>query len=84
VDLIGLTLAATYRVAETVTGTRIHCRDQLEARRKFRLAHRARNRNRAGFHRFAKHFQDAPLEFRQFIEKQYPTMGQGNLSRPRM
>src|ERR1700681_141585 len=83
-DLIGCALTATDRVAEIATGTRVHRRDQLEARRKFRLARRTRNRNRAGFQRFAKHFQDAPLEFRQFIEEQYAVMGQGNLSRPRV
>ena len=82
--LIGSAVTATVRVAEIATWTRVHRRDQLEARRKFRLAGRTGNRNGAEFQRFAKHFQDMPLEFRQFIEKQDAVVGQRNLSRPRV
>src|SRR5260370_39087181 len=38
-------VTSTVRVAEIATRTRVHRRDELEARRKFRLARRTRNHN---------------------------------------
>ena len=67
--LIGGAVAAIGRVAVIAAWARVHRGDQQEARRKFHLPGRARDRDGAGFERFAQHLEHVPFEFRQFIEK---------------
>jgi hypothetical protein len=62
-------------MAQVAAGTRIHGGDQLKLRRKIRLPRRARNRDPAGFERFAQDFQHAPLELGKFVEEQDAVMG---------
>src|SRR4051812_44035243 len=62
----------------------IHRRDQLEVRRELCLTRGTRNRDAARLQRFAQRFEDAPLEFRQLVEKQDAVMRERDLSRSRV
>jgi hypothetical protein len=68
--LLGATAAAP-RIAEIATGTRIHRGDELEPRRKDGLPRRPRNMDFAVLEGLAQYLQDAAIEFRQLIQKQY-------------
>jgi len=55
--------AASTGVAGPAARARVHCGDQLEPRREFGAACRARHRDDPGFERFAQHFQRAAVPF---------------------
>jgi len=75
---------ASKRIPKKSAGTGIHCGDQLKAGWKFRLARRPRDRNGAGLERFAQDFEDAPVEFRQFVEEQHAMVRERYFARARV
>lgn len=80
---IGRATAFVGSMAKVAAWTGVHCGHQLEARREVGLACRTRNRDLAGFERFAQDFQHFSIEFWQFIQEEYAAMRQRNLTWPR-
>ena len=55
--------------------------DQLKARREFAAVASARDPNHPLFQHFAKRLEAAPVELREFIEKQHALVGEGHFAR---
>ena len=75
---------AATRSPSVAARTRIHRRDELELRRKLRLARRARDRDAARFERLAQHLEHVAVELRQLVEEQHAVMRERDLARPRI
>lgn len=82
-DLFRGAAAAATGIAEVATGTGIHRRHQLEARRETYPAVGPGNDDLAAFQRLAQDLQDLALELRQFVEEQHALVRQGDLARLR-
>src|SRR5690606_36578081 len=81
-NLTGRALALDTRMATVTTRTRVPCGNHLESSRKCNLTSGTADGNFTGFHGLPKYLEYASLELRQLIQKQYASMGQGNLSGP--
>ena len=82
-NLVRCATAGAFCVAEKAAGAGIHGRDQLEAGRVGDPVTGAGEGDLAGFHGFPENLQAVTAEFRQFVEKKYAAVGQGNLARAR-
>ncbi len=74
---------AIRRGAVASRGTRIHRRDQLEARRITDSPGGARQFDHAAFERLPQRLEHASIELGQFVEEQHAAMRERNLARPR-
>ena len=71
---------ATTRLAEISTGARIHRGHQLKACGKPHAILRPGNHDMPGFQRFSQNLQHLAIKLRQFVEKQYAMVGEGDLA----
>src|SRR5438874_10856765 len=69
---------------QIAAGAGVHRTDQLESRRILGLACRARNRDAAGFERFAQGFEYLAVEFRQLVQKQHAVVRQRSFAGARI
>lgn len=79
-DLVAAASTATGGVAMVAAGAGVHRRHQLEAGREADLVLGPGDHDFARFQGLAQHFQHAPLELRQLIQKQHAMVGQGDLA----
>lgn len=82
-DLLGAAAAAAGGVAKIAAGAGVHRRHQLEACREAHPIPGPGDHDLARFQWLAQHFQHAPLELWQFIEKQHAMVCQGDFARLR-
>ena len=83
-DLVRRAAAPAAGVAEIAARAGIHRRDELEPRRKRRLARRARDVDAARFERLAQHFEHPAIPLRQLVEEQHAVMRERDLAGPRI
>src|SRR5712692_9192486 len=76
-NLVGRAAALAAEMSQIPARARIHCADQLEARRILGLAGGARAGDAAGFERFAQRFEHPAVELRQLVQKQHAVVRKG-------
>src|SRR3954469_16623288 len=82
-DSLRRTSTPTCGVSQITARTRIHCRDQLEARREFDLLRGARHCDVTVLERLAQHFQYFTVVLGKLIEKQNAVVSERDLTGPR-
>ncbi len=79
-DLFRGAAAAAAGVAQVATGTGVHRRHQLEARREAHLVAGPGDHDMAGLQRLAQDLEDLAVELGQLVEEQDAVMGQADLA----
>jgi len=81
--LVRPALASALRVSLVAARAGIHRRDELECRRKVRLARRARDGDAPRLERLAQHLEHVAAEFRQLVEEEHALVRKRDLAGPR-
>ena len=77
-DLVGGVAAGAFGVAVVAAGAGVHGGDELEARGEVAFHRGAADGDVAVFQRFAQHFEDAAVEFGQFVEEEDAVVGEAD------
>jgi len=80
-DLVGGVAAGAFGVAVVAAGAGVHGGDELEAGGEVAFHRGAADGDMAVFQRFAQHFEDAAVEFGQFVEKEDAVVGKADFAR---
>ena len=76
--------AAAGAVAEVAAGAGVHCADELKAGGKIGASGSAGDRDPAGFQGLAQDIEHSLTELAELVEEEHASMGEGNLSGPRV